>query len=47
MSHKAKKIKKFNYLKHNTDRNEKTSHPTTIQDTLRPAYASMIKNNTK
>ena len=46
---KQRKFKNFNYLKHkpNTDRNEKTSQPTTIQDTLKPVYASIIKDNTK
>ena len=45
---KQKKIKKFNYLKHkpNTERNQKTSQTATIQDTLKPIYASILKNNT-
>ena len=42
------KIKKFNYLKHEPDtvRNQKTSQTTAIQDTLKPTYASILKNNT-
>ena len=47
-SSKAKKFKKFNYLKHkpDTERNKKTSQITTIQDTLKPTYASILTNNT-
>ena len=42
------KIKTFNYLKHKPDtvRNQKTSQTTAIQDTLKPTYASILKNNT-
>ena len=42
------KFKKFNYLKHkpDTERNKKTSQTTTLQDTLKPTYASILKNNT-
>ena len=45
---KQRKFKKFNYLKHkpDTERNQKTSQTTTIQDTLKPTYASILKNNT-
>ena len=45
---KQKKIKKFNYKKHkpDTERNQKTSQTTTIQDTLKPTYARISKNNT-
>ena len=41
-------IKKFNYLKHksDTERNQKTSQTTTLQDTLKPSYARILKNNT-
>ena len=41
--------RKFYYLKHkpDTERNQKTSLTTTIQDnTLKPTYASILKNNT-
>ena len=42
-----RKFKKFNYLKHkpDTERNQKTSQTTTIQHTLKPIYASILKNN--
>ena len=45
---KQRKFKKFNYLKQrpDTERNQKTSQTTTIQDTLKPTYASILKNNT-
>ena len=45
---KQRKFKKFNYLKHKPDieRNQKTSQTTAIQDTLKPTYASILKNNT-
>ena len=45
---KQRKFKKFNYLKQrpDTERNRKTSQTTTIQDTLKPTYASILKNNT-
>ena len=45
---KQRKFKKFNYLKHkpDTERNQKTSQTTAIQDTLKPTYASILKNNT-
>ena len=45
---KQRKFKKFNYLKHrpDTERNQKTSQTTTIQDTLKLTYASILKNNT-
>ena len=45
---KQRKFKKSKYLKHkpDTERNQKTSQTTTIQDTLRPTYASILKNNT-
>ena len=44
---KQRKFKKFNYLKHkpDTERNRKTSQTTTIQDTLKPTYASILNNN--
>ena len=32
--------------KPDTERNKKTSQITTIQDTLKPTYASILKNNT-
>ena len=39
---KQRKFKKLNYLKHkpDTERNQKTSQTTAIQDTLKPTYAS-------
>ena len=42
------KVKRLNYLKHkpDTERNQKISETTTIQDTLKPIYASILKNNT-
>ena len=45
---KQRKFKKFNYLNHkpDTERNQKTSQTTTIQDTLKPTYASILKNIT-
>ena len=45
---KQRKFKKFNYLKHkpDTESNQKTLQTTTIQDTLKPTYASILKNNT-
>ena len=45
---KQRKFKKFNYLKHkpDTERNKKTSQITTIQGTLKPTHASILKNNT-
>ena len=45
---KQRKFKKFNYLKHkpDTERNQKTSQTTTIQDNLKPTYASIFKYNT-
>ena len=45
---KQRKFKKFNYLKRkpDTERNKKISQTTTIQDTLKPTYASTLKNNT-
>ena len=45
---KQRKFKKFNYLKHkpDTESNQKTSQTTTMQDTLKPTYASILKNNT-
>ena len=45
---KQRKFKKINYLKHkpDTERNQKTSQTRTVQDTLRPTYASILKNNT-
>ena len=41
-------MKRLNYLKHkpDTERNQKISETTTIQDTLKPIYASILKNNT-
>ena len=41
-------FKKFDYLKHKPDPewNQKTSQTTTIQDTLKPTYASILDNNT-
>ena len=43
---KQRKFKKFNYLNHkpDTERNQQTSQTTTI--TLKPTYASILKNNT-
>ena len=45
---KQRKFEKFNYLKHkpDTERNKKISQIATIQDTLKPTYASILKNNT-
>ena len=45
---KQRQFKKFNYLKHkpDTERNKKASQTTTIQDTLKSTYASILKNNT-
>ena len=45
---KQRKFKKLNYLKHkpDTERNQKTSQTTAIQGTLKPTYASILKNNT-
>ena len=45
---KQRKFKKFNFLKHkpDTERNQKTSQTATIQDTLKPTYATILKNNT-
>ena len=45
---KQKKFKKFNYLKHrpDTERNQKTTQTRAKQDTLKPTYASILKNNT-
>ena len=45
---KQGKFVKFNYLKHKPDneRNQKTSQTTTMQDTLKPRQAGILKNNT-
>ena len=44
---KHRKLKRFNHLKHkpDTERNQKISQTTTIQDTLKPIYTSILKNN--
>ena len=43
---KQRKFKNLNYLKHkpDTERNQKTSQTTTIQDTLKPTYASNTRH---